>query len=201
MNTPGSDDQVVDNPTYMGNIRYFFEQIDIDHMGPRGIDLSTYAGVKRNALAILAHTSPPNPDMPPEADRKWKPGRVATFKKWILTGYPVGTATPAEQPAAVAEAAAAGRVRKNAASLSDPEIAKLKAAFNGIMAKNPSDPNSYYNIASIHGLPQSFCLHHENRYNPWHRVYLKQLEDALRSVPGCEDVTLPYWDIKKPVPA
>jgi len=68
------------------------------------------------------------------------------------------------------------------------------------MAKPPSDPQSYYSIASIHGLPQSFCLHHEDRYNPWHRVYLKMFEDALRSVPGCGDVTLPYWDIKTPIP-
>jgi tyrosinase len=28
----------------------------------------------------------------------------------------------------------------------------------------------------------------------WHRVYLLRLEDALRSIRGCEDVTLPYWD-------
>ena len=33
-----------------------------------------------------------------------------------------------------------------------------------------------------------------------HRVYLKIFEDALRSVPGCENVTLPYWDITTPIP-
>jgi hypothetical protein len=105
------------------------------------------------------------------------------------------------QAAALAEAGVAGRVRKNVAKLGQTEIDKLKTAWNAIVAKPPSDATGYYALASIHGLPQAFCRHHEDRYNPWHRVYLKQLEDALRSVPGCQDVTLPYWDIKTPVPA
>ena len=28
----------------------------------------------------------------------------------------------------------------------------------------------------------------------WHRVYIFKLEEALRSAPGCENVTLPFWD-------
>ena len=28
----------------------------------------------------------------------------------------------------------------------------------------------------------------------WHRIYVLFLEDALRSIPGCQDVTLPFWD-------
>ena len=195
-----AEEPVVDNPTYMANIRYFFEQIDIDHMGARGIDLGTYAGVKKNALAIFAHTAPPNGDMPPEPDRKWSAARSQTFRNWIIAGFPVGTAVPAPADAMALEAAP-GRLRKNVTSLNAAEIDTLKKAFNGILAKPPTDPTSYYSIASIYGLPQAFCLHHEDRYNPWHRVYLKMFEDALRSVPGCENVTLPYWDIKTPIPA
>jgi hypothetical protein len=44
-------------------------------------------------------------------------------------------------------------------------------------------------------------MHHEPRFNPWHRAYLKVFEDALRSVPGCEDVTMPYWDFSMTLPA
>lgn len=28
----------------------------------------------------------------------------------------------------------------------------------------------------------------------WHRAYLVRLEDALRSIEGCGEVTLPFWD-------
>ncbi len=28
----------------------------------------------------------------------------------------------------------------------------------------------------------------------WHRAYLWRLEEALRSIPKCENVTLPFWD-------
>ena len=33
-------DKPVENPTYMADIRHFFEQVDIDHMAAKGIDLS-----------------------------------------------------------------------------------------------------------------------------------------------------------------
>ena len=35
---------------------------------------------------------------------------------------------------------------------------------------------------------------------PWHRAYLLSFENALRTVPGCAAVTLPYWDITTPFP-
>jgi hypothetical protein len=69
------------------------------------------------------------------------------------------------------------------------------------MQRDPDDPNSYFALAGLHWYPEpSHCKHHESRYNPWHRAYLKRFEDALRTVPGCEDVTIPYWDITGPLP-
>jgi tyrosinase len=68
------------------------------------------------------------------------------------------------------------------------------------MNRDPSQADSYFVLAGIHGLPQAWCLHHEDRFNPWHRVYLRDFEDALRSIPGCQDVTLPYWDLTTPLP-
>jgi tyrosinase len=197
-NVPKAE-QVVQNPTYMADIRHFFDQVDIDHMAAKNIDLGSYAGVKKNALAIYAHTTQPGGDMPPDPARKWTAERSQTFRNWILAGYPIGSDT-APGAAEFAAAMPAGRVRKSVTALSRAEFDKLEAAFKGIMARDASDKTSYSALASIHGLPQSYCLHHEDRYNPWHRVYLKIFEDALRSVPGCEEVTLPYWDTSTAVP-
>jgi tyrosinase len=192
-------DKVLASPTYMADIRLLFRPEDIDHMGAKGIDLGTYDGVKRNALAIFAHTAPPNADMPPDAADKWSAERSQTFKNWIINGCPLGTATPPAD-GAPPTAPAGARARKNVASLSAQEAETLKAAFTGLMKRDPSDANSYFALAGIHGLPHAWCLHHEDRFNPWHRVYLKLFEDALRSVPGCEDVTIAYWDIATPLP-
>jgi tyrosinase len=191
-------DGVVNEPTYMANIRFFFREEDIDHMKPKGIDLSTYDGVKRNAVAIFTHTAPPNPDMPPDPAGKWSADQSQTFKNWIINGYPLGTATP---PAPAVPGVPAERVRKDVTTLGDDEIATLKSAFQGLMDRDSATDDSYYAIAGVHGLPGSWCLHHEDRFNPWHRVYLKVFEDALRSVPGCADVTMPYWDFETPLPA
>lgn len=196
-------DQVVASPTYMADIRFFFRPEDIDHMGAKGIDLSTYDGVKRNALAVFAHTAPPNADMPPDAAGKWSAERSQTFKNWIINGSPLGTATspdPGTSPGSGSPGTTPDRLRKNVTSLSAQEVETLRTAFTGIMGRAPDDPAGYFAIAGGHGLPHSWCLHHEDRFNPWHRVYLKIFEDALRSVPGCQDVTLPYWDVTTPLP-
>jgi tyrosinase len=196
-----ASDGVVTNPTYMANIRSFFRQEDIDHMAAKGIDLSTYDGVKRNAVTIFVHTAPPNADMPPDAEGKWSADQSQTFKNWITTGYPLGTATAPTVPPEPVTGVPAERVRKDVTTLGDTEIATLKQAFEGLMSRDPDADDSYYAIAGVHGLPGSWCLHHEDRFNPWHRVYMKVFEDALRSVPGCADVTMPYWDFETPLPA
>ncbi|KAL7781933.1 putative tyrosinase [Trichoderma ceciliae] len=39
-----------------------------------------------------------------------------------------------------------------------------------------------------------YCNHGNVLFPTWHRAYLLRLENALRSIDGCGDVTLPYWD-------
>lgn len=200
--TAATDDPVVANPTYMQDIRNFFRPIDVDHMAAKGIDLGTYAGVKKQAMAVYAHTAPGG-DMPPDAAGKWSVNRRQTFLNWIMKGYPQGTATQTPAPAAATllESGPPVRLRKSITVLTAAEIETLKTAFRGLMARDPTQPDSYFAIAGIHGLPQAWCAHHIDPFNPWHRVYLMQFEDALRSVPGCQDLTLPYWDVLTDVPA
>ncbi len=195
------DDPVVANPTYMEHVRFFFRQMDADHMRSQGIELGTYAGVKKNASRIFTHTAPPRATMPPKAADKWSANRSATFQNWINNKCPVGSATPRAAEDLRLATASADRVRKNVATLGADEIETLKAAFTGLMARDPKQDDSYFALAGPHGLPQRWCCHHEDRYNPWHREFLRLFEDALRSVPGCEQVTIPYWDISTPLPA
>jgi tyrosinase len=188
----------VKEPTWMSDIRFFFTPEDIDHMGERGIDLATYEGVKTNAVRIFGATEPPNATMPPDPRDNWTQARWDTFKNWIVNGYPLGTADPLPIPPV---AATAQRVRRDANTLDPDSIKLVKTAFEGIMGLPFDDPKSYFAQAAIHWLPPpTYCLHHENRYNPWHRTYLNSFEDALRSIPGCEEVTLPYWDITSRIP-
>ncbi len=198
------DNPVVTHPTWYGQIRDFFTEIDVAHMAAKGIDLGSYAGVKANAVSIYSQTSAGS--MPPA--NPWGADQVQTFLNWITDGYPLGTPTPAPAETALAGLAVsvAPRLRKEVNALSAPEIAALTTAFQGILALDPSDPNSYFAIAGVHWFPaitqnpDFHCLHHENRFLPWHRFHLKRFEDALRSVPGCAEVTLPYWDVTGPVP-
>ncbi|MEE1742759.1 tyrosinase family protein [Streptomyces sp. BE147] len=190
-------DRVVEAPTYMADIRFFFRPEDVEHMAVKGYELGTYEGVKRDATRILAATAPPEAPMPPDPAGKWSPERSQTFKKWILNGFPLGTATPPEPSP---NGAPPARLRRNVTTLSDAEFDLLKTAFDGLMARDPEAPDSYFALAGQHGLPKRWCMHHENRYNPWHRQYLRDFEDALRSVPGCAEVTIPYWDISTDLP-
>jgi tyrosinase len=82
----------------------------------------------------------------------------------------------------------------------------LMRAWQGIKALPPEDPNSFFMIGGYHGEPfrgagwgngswwGGYCNHGNVLFPTWHRVYLLRLEDALRSIEGCADVTLPFWD-------
>ena len=85
-------------------------------------------------------------------------------------------------------------------------LENLVRAFRGVQKLDPSNPNSFFTIAGYHGEPfrgkgktdkewwGGYCNHGNVLFPLWHRAYLLRLEDALRSVPGCQDVTLPFWD-------
>jgi tyrosinase len=85
-------------------------------------------------------------------------------------------------------------------------LEQLWRAWIGIERLPANDPRSFFTLAGYHGEPfrgpgatdehywGGYCQHGDVLFPTWHRVYLLKLEEALRSVPGCQDVTLPYWD-------
>ncbi|RPB20141.1 Di-copper centre-containing protein [Terfezia boudieri ATCC MYA-4762] len=86
------------------------------------------------------------------------------------------------------------------------ELDTLIRAFWGIQCLPPDNENSFFRIAGYHGEPfqgkgvkdgkwwGGYCNHGNVLFPTWHRAYLLRLEDALRSIPGCQNVTLPFWD-------
>lgn len=89
------------------------------------------------------------------------------------------------------------------------ELTDLIRAWKGICdisQKNPDAPNSFFKIGGMHGEPfrgagygsaawwGGYCNHGNVLFPTWHRAYCLHIEDALRSIPACENVTLPYWD-------
>lgn len=83
-------------------------------------------------------------------------------------------------------------------------------AWKGIKELPADDPNSFFMIGGYHGEPfrgagwgnssywGGYCNHGNVLFPTWHRVYLFRLEEALRSIDGCSDVTLPFWDETSP---
>ncbi|MBY5337009.1 tyrosinase family protein [Rhizobium leguminosarum] len=192
--------ELIEHPTFLEHIRFFFEPVDIEHMRARGIDLATYEGVKKNATSIYSQTK--SGSMPPEKESRWSTNRVKTFKNWIVDQYPMGVASPKALKALAGLATNDPAARRNVDSLSSAEIERLALVFRTIMERDPAHPQSYFALADIHWFPAPVnCLHHEERYNPWHRVFIDRFEEALQSVPGCENIKLPYWDVVKAAPA
>lgn len=85
-------------------------------------------------------------------------------------------------------------------------LENLIRAFRGIQALPPNNQNSFFCIAGYHGEPfrgpgqtdpswwGGYCWHGTVLFPTWHRAYVLRIENALRSIPGCADVTLPFWD-------
>jgi tyrosinase len=82
----------------------------------------------------------------------------------------------------------------------------LMRAWQGIKELPPTDPRSFFVLGGYHGEPfrgagwgnssfwGGYCHHGNVLFPIWHRIYVYVLEEALRSIPGCDDVTLPFWD-------
>jgi len=84
-------------------------------------------------------------------------------------------------------------------------LQNIVKAFRAVQALPPSNPDSYYCIAGYHGEPfrgigepqpwwGGYCHHGDVLFPLWHRAYLLRLENALRKVPGCDSVRIPFWD-------
>lgn len=105
------------------------------------------------------------------------------------------------------------RVRRSIADIQNDydngntaELEALMRAFKWIKELAPNDPNSFFQIGGFHGEPfrgegetdpawwGGYCQHATVLFPSWHRAYMLRIEDALRSAPGCESVTLPFWD-------
>lgn len=184
-------------PTWYGGIRDLFTPKDIAHMAPHGIHLNDYDAVKERAPDIYGQVASQN--MPP--GNPWNEDQANLFLQWMKDDYPKGNPPDQAEFASLKVAQTlASRTRKDVRSLSSSEISTLKKAFQGLMDLDNDDPNSYFKLAGYHGLPEAYCMHHIPPYNPWHRAYLLAFENALRTVKGCEDVTLPYWDIYSDFP-
>jgi len=76
--------------------------------------------------------------------------------------------------------------RKDQASLSETERERFLCAINTLIQNG-----TYGQLVSIHA-DMSHMMHGTQRFLPWHRVYLLQLEQAIQSIHP--DVTIPYWD-------
>jgi tyrosinase len=85
-------------------------------------------------------------------------------------------------------------------------LQNLMRAWKGIKELPPNDPNSFFMLGGFHGEPfrgpgatngawwGGYCQHGTVLFPTWHRTYMYKLEQALQSIPGCEDVMLPFWD-------
>jgi tyrosinase len=105
------------------------------------------------------------------------------------------------------------RVRRSLVELQDEykqgntkPLLDLMRAWQGIKDLKYEDLRSFFALAGYHGEPfrgpgqyssnfwGGFCNHGNVLFPTWHRVYCLKVEEALQSIPGCEEVTLPYWD-------
>jgi tyrosinase len=81
----------------------------------------------------------------------------------------------------------------------DADIATYKHAVELMKAldqTNPTDPRSWLNQATIHGVPAhfNFCEHGTNHFFDWHRAYLFYFEKICQKLTGNAKFGLPYWN-------
>ena len=107
-------------------------------------------------------------------------------------------------------------VRTSLRDLDKPENARKKndflKAWKLIKELPPSNPNSFWSVASYHGMPyknrrveplhpdkdesvwDGYCQHANVLFPTWHRFFCLRIEQALQTVVPSGQVALHYWD-------
>ena len=191
----------IENPIWP-DISNMITDHDVGEMKLQGLDLRDYDQVSAMAHKIYYYLG--YKIMPLGAP--WSDSQIETYNNWLKAGCPRDEEHQAELRASREESieSSGNRVRKDINGLDDNEKKLLKKAFKGLMDRDPKnasehDPDKlcYFSLAGKHWYPvPTFCQHHIYNYLSWHRFQMLDFENALRSVPGCEEVTLPYWNIE-----
>ena len=79
--------------------------------------------------------------------------------------------------------------RRDQATLTDTQRERFLCALNVLIANG-----TYGQLVDVHA--GMYMQHTNDRLLPWHRIFLLQLEQALRAIHP--DVSLPYWDWTQP---
>ena len=191
---------IIAEPVWDNEVQYFFDDQDYNCMmhannGSRIIDLESYSQVSELSAKIYYYVYY---QFMPMGKTKWNQNKLFSFRNWLTHGCPkdqTALDTFKKNQTAIAEDTSL-RQRKNINDLQEDEKANLIKAFQGIMDLPNDHPNSFYTLGGIHWYPgTTYCEHHIHPFLAWHRAYILQFENALRSIPGCKNVTLPYWDI------
>ncbi|PVD32161.1 hypothetical protein C0Q70_07590 [Pomacea canaliculata] len=96
-------------------------------------------------------------------------------------------------------------IRKDVDTLTDEEVYELRQALSRF--QNDTSVNGYQSVAEFHGLPArcprpdarvryACCVHGMATFPHWHRLFVVQVEDALKSR-GLH-FGIPYWDWTRP---
>ncbi|XP_059155818.1 hemocyanin 2-like [Physella acuta] len=90
-------------------------------------------------------------------------------------------------------------IRKDVSTLTASETDNLRKAMQKV--QEDGGPNGFQSLAGLHGSPGkcehnghrvACCLHGMANFPQWHRLYVKQWEDAL-TAQGAK-IGIPYWD-------
>jgi hypothetical protein len=185
---------IIAEPVWDNEIQYFFDAQDRSCMN-WALDLADYSQVSNLSTKIYYYVYY---QIMPKDKTKWNQNKLFSFRNWLTHGCPkdqVVLDAFKKNQAAVAKDTSL-RQRKNINDIQGVEKQNLIKAFQGIMDLDNNDPNSFYQLGGIHWYPgDTYCEHHIHPFLAWHRAYILQFENALRTIPGCEEVTLPYWDI------
>lgn len=74
--------------SFAKDIRPMFTDLDVDHMKPFGIDLSSKADVEKHADAIYTTVSEGSMPPPRAGEARWSAEMCDRFKQWQNQGCP-----------------------------------------------------------------------------------------------------------------
>ncbi|MFJ3483310.1 tyrosinase family protein [Pseudomonas sp. NPDC090202] len=152
------------------------------------IYLDQVESVKEWSVTIYQHLASQNMPLTTDHRQFWPIDALETFRLWVNQGWRIDQHSPfdpAERIPPPDLPQRSRRVRRDIRSLSLEELNIYRARLDDVMQIGNPDPGSpWQRYAYIH---TNWCLHYQEAFALWHRVYLMYLEELI-------DHAIPYWD-------
>ncbi|KAI5787962.1 hypothetical protein FPQ18DRAFT_262866 [Pyronema domesticum] len=150
------------------------------------LDLEKYDDVKQKATSIYRHMISRSMPLTDDPNHYFPDDAIETYRLWVNQGCRKSLhdiTVPGDVIPVPEESKVALRIRKDLRNLTPQELQTYRAQLDDVLGTGRLH-SKWQELGLLHA---EWCLHYQEATFPWHRAYLRYVEELI-------DCPIPYWN-------